>query len=141
MVIEHSIRTSARPETVFAIYEKVEQWPSWDPDTQAAILADGLSLGSKGLLTPTKGKAVPMEVTAVMPNRSFMVSSAIPLFKMTFEHELTPTGKETTITHRVHFSGALAFLLGRVIGKQLNQGLPITLQRLKALAESTKTKG
>lgn len=140
-MVEHSIHTTAKPETVFAIYEKVEQWSTWDPDTKAATLINGLSLGSKGTLTPTKGRAVPMEVTAVTPNRSFRVSCVIPLFRMDFDHELKPVGQETEITHRVQFSGALAFLLGRVVGKQVSQGLPITLQALKTLAETLDSKG
>lgn len=141
MVVEHSIISAAKPETIFAIYAKVDQWNSWDSDTKSSSLVDGLSLGSKGILTPTKGKAVPMEVTALIPNQAFTVTSVIPLFKMVFVHELTVLEQGTKITHRVQFSGVLSFLLGRVIGKQVDLGLPITLQRLKSLAESLETKG
>lgn len=141
MVVEHSIITTAKPQTVFAIYAKVDEWNRWDPDTQASHLSAGLTLGSKGVLTPTKGKAVPMEVTAVQPNQSFTVTSKIPLFQMVFDHELSPVAQGTKITHRVVFSGLLSFLLGKVVGKQVDAGLPITLQRLKSLAESLENKG
>ncbi|WP_298609267.1 SRPBCC family protein [uncultured Thiothrix sp.] len=141
MIIEHSIITTAKPETVFAIYAQVDEWKNWDPDTKASYLSNGLTLGSQGKLTPTKGNTVPMEVTAVVPHQSFTVTSKIPLFKMVFDHELTTTQQGTRITHRVQFSGLLSFVLGKMLGKQVDQGLPITLQRLKELAESLETKG
>ena len=141
MVVEHSIITSAKPQTVFAIYAKVDEWNSWDPDTKTSNLCDGLILGSKGILTPTKGKSVPIEVTAIQPNQSFTVTSKIPLFKMVFDHELQAMQQGTKVTHRVVLSGALSFLLGKVISKQVDTGLPVTLNRLRNLAESLENKG
>jgi hypothetical protein len=55
---------------------------------------------------------------------------------MVFEHELSQKSGATEIIHRVTLSGFLTFILGPMLSKQLNIGLPITLSRLKALAES-----
>jgi hypothetical protein len=71
----------------------------------------------------------------VEPNVCFTVESRIPLFRMVFEHELMPQGGAVQVTHRVTFSGPLTFLLGRMLVRQLNQGLPVTLASLKRLAE------
>ena len=76
-----------------------------------------------------------MVLTAVEASRHFTVESKIPLFRMVFEHELVRHASETEIIHRVTFSGPLRFVIGRMLVKQLNSGLPITLGRLKALAE------
>lgn len=65
----------------------------------------------------------------------FTLESKIPLFRMVFEHELVPQGAGVKVIHRVTFSGLLTFLLGRMLVKQLNQGLPLTLAGLKRLAE------
>ena len=134
-VIENSIVTSASPETVFRIYRDVEHWKQWDPDTKASHLANGLALGSKGSLTPAKGNTVPMEVTSLLENRSFTVTSKTALFRMDFDHELEPASPGTRITHRVKFSGLLKPLLTLIVGKQVRKGLPITLQNLKRHAE------
>lgn len=136
MQVEHRITAQTAPEVIFRIYEDVPNWPAWDPDTKQATLDGPLRPGAKGRLTPTKGNAVPMEVTAVVPGRSFTVESRIPLFRMVFEHELLPVPAGTEVVHRVVFSGLLSLLLGPMLSRQLNVGLPVTLARLKQLAES-----
>ncbi len=135
MQVEHRVRTKASPEAVFTIYADVQNWHVWDPDTKSASLEGPFQVGSRGRLTPTRGNSVPMVLTAVEAGRHFTVESKIPLFRMVFEHELVRHASETEIIHRVTFSGLLRFVIGRMLVKQLNSGLPITLGRLKALAE------
>jgi hypothetical protein len=55
---------------------------------------------------------------------------------MVFEHELVPVPGATEVVHRVTFSGLLSIVLGPMLAKQLNSGLPVTLRNLKALAEA-----
>jgi hypothetical protein len=136
MQVEHSILVMAPAERVFRIYENVSAWHTWDPDTKRASLEGPFAVGSRGSLTPTKGSTVPMLVTKVEPNACFTVESEIPMFRMVFEHELAPQGSAVNVIHRVTFSGLLSFLLGRILVRQLNQGLPVTLANLKRLAES-----
>ena len=136
MQVEHSIIIQAPAERIFGIYEDVSAWHTWDPDTRRASLQGPSAVGSRGSLTPTKGNTVPMLVTKVEHNSCFTVESKIPLFRMVFEHELLPQGDATKVIHRVTFSGLLTFVLGRMLVKQLNQGLPVTLASLKRLSES-----
>ena len=77
-----------------------------------------------------------MLLTKVEPNACFTVESKIPFFRMVFEHRLAPANGGTKVIHKATFSGALAFIIGRMLVKQLNAGLPFTLQRLKQLAEA-----
>ncbi len=137
MQVEHRIVVQAPPEVLFRIYEDVAHWHTWDPDTKQATLDGPLRVGAKGSLTPTKGRTVPMVVTGVVAGRSFTVEARIPLFRMVFDHELNPGPTGTEVVHRVTFSGLLAFLLGSMLSRQLHAGLPVTLNRLKQLAEST----
>lgn len=136
MQVEHRITVAAPPERIFSIYEDVPGWRTWDPDTKSATLDGPFVVGSRGKLTPAKGNTVPMLITAMVPNRSFTVECRIPLFRMEFEHELVPMGSRTEVIHRVLFSGALSPLLGRIIARQLNSGLPVTLANLKRRAEA-----
>lgn len=136
MQIEHRINVEAPPETIFRIYEDVKNWHTWDPDTKQATLDGPFQVGSRGRLVPTKGNSVPMVLTQAVPGRSFTVESKIPLFRMVFEHELEPEQRSTRVIHRVTFTGLLSLVLGPILSKQLNAGLPVTLSRLKALAES-----
>jgi hypothetical protein len=138
MQVEHSIHVNTAPERLFALYADVMHWNRWDPDTKASSIHGPFQTGTRGSLTPTKGNTVPMLLTSVVQNRSFTVQVKIPLFRMVFEHELLPAQGITKVIHRVTFSGALSFLLGRIIGSQLNRGLPVTLAKLKATAEATE---
>lgn len=136
MQVEHRISTRASPAAIFAIYADVANWHSWDPDTKRASIAGPFCVGARGTLTPTKGATVPMLLTEVDPGRRFTVESKIPLFRMVFEHELKPAAGATEIVHRVTLSGPLKHVIGRMLIKQLNAGLPVTLERLKRLAEA-----
>ena len=135
MQVEHSIVVQAPAERIFRIYEDVSAWHTWDPDTRRASLDGPLAVGARGSLTPARGNTVPMLVTKVEPNACFTVESRIPLFRMVFEHELARQGGAVHVTHRVTFSGLLTPVIGRMLARQLNQGLPVTLSRLKQRAE------
>lgn len=146
MQVEHRITIATSADTIFRIYEDVQHWHTWDPDTKQAYIAGPFRAGVRGRITPPKGMSVPMLFTQVKPGKCFTVESKIPLFCMVFEHELheliaplntTETTKATEVVHRVTFSGALSFLLGPILSKQLNAGLPVTLRNLKMLAEKT----
>jgi hypothetical protein len=76
-----------------------------------------------------------MLLTECVPDQCFTVESRISLFRMRFEHELRPVGAATEVTHRVTLSGLLTVVLGPLLRKRLNAGLPHTLVRLKALAQ------
>lgn len=136
MQVEHSVLVHAPAERIFRLYEDVAHWHTWDPDTKAAAIDGPFAVGTRGTLTPPKGHTVPMLLTRVERDVCFTVESRIPLFRMVFEHELVPQGGAVKVIHRVTFSGALTFLLGRMLVKQLNQGLPVTLGNLKRRAES-----
>lgn len=135
MQVEHRITITTPPETIFQIYEDVQNWHTWDPDTKQAFIQGPFRVGVRGRITPPKGMSVPMLFTQVEPGKCFTVESKIPLFCMVFEHELIPTSEATEVIHRVTFSGFLSFILGPMLSKQLNAGLPVTLRNLKTLAE------
>lgn len=133
--IQARTRIDVPPAEIYAIYRDVANWPAWDPDTRAASLHGPFALGTTGELVPTKGGPVIMQITALEPDRAFTVEARIPLFRMRFDHELTPVRGGTDVLHRVTFSGPLAFLFGRVVGEPLVRGLPATLAGLKRYAE------
>ena len=136
MHVEHRTTVGAAPQVVFQIYEDVTHWHTWDPDTRQAVLDGPLRTGARGTFTPTKGRAVPMQVTAVVPGRSFTVACRIPGLRMVFEHTLTPGPAGTEVVHRATFSGLLSWVIGPLLCRQLTAGLPVTLAGLKQQAEA-----
>lgn len=136
MHTEHSITVQAAAARIFQLYQDVAGWHTWDPDTRQASIAGPFAVGTQGSLTPTQGNTVPMLITRVEPDACFTVESRIPLFRMVFEHELQPQGAAVRVTHRVSFSGLLSVVLGPLLIRRLNRGLPVTLGNLKRRAEA-----
>ncbi|RQO35877.1 polyketide cyclase [Herminiimonas sp. KBW02] len=135
MQIEERIHIPVPPSVIDDIWSEVDSWHLWDPDTKQAHLDGPFAVGTKGRIVPSKGMGVAMVVTERTPGRSFTVDGYIPLFRMHFEHTVIPVDDDSEVLHRVWFTGALAFLFGPGVIKQLKTGLPRTLLSLKAYAE------
>jgi Polyketide cyclase / dehydrase and lipid transport len=134
-MIEHRIVVNAPASVIFNIYQDVECWNTWDPDTKSSSLDGAFAVGTRGSLAPSKGRPIGITLTEVRADRAFTVVGGIPGFQMTFEHELLPNPSGTEVVHRVKFAGVLAFLFKPLLARQINAGLPVTLQRLKEHAE------
>lgn len=135
MQFEEQIVIAAPPEKVFALYENVTAWSSWDPDVKASSIESSFFSGASGSLQPSSGPKAKIKFTEVIPNRSFTVETKLPLCVMRFEHELTLLASGTNAKHRVTFQGLFSPFFGRVIGSQIRKGLPNTMQGLKRAAE------
>ena len=139
MHIEERIHIAVPPTVIDHIWSEVDRWHLWDPDTKQARLDGPFAVGTKGRITPRKGMGVPMIITERTEGRSFTVEGYIPLFRMHFEHTVSPVAGGSEIAHRVWFTGALAFLFGPGVVKQLREGLPQTMRSLKTYAEQRHT--
>lgn len=133
--IEERIHVLAPAARVYAIWADVPGWPRWDPDTRQASLDGPLAAGAKGRLKPRKGFAVPMRVVDAVAGERFTVECPVLGNVMRFEHILRPLPCGVEVLHRVSFHGWLGGWLARTVGRDVRAGLPVTLQRLKALAE------
>lgn len=130
------ITVQATPAAVFALYADSAGWPSWDPDVRQASLNGPFAVGSTGTITPRQGPAMAIRLTRVVADQAFDAEARLPGCTMLFEHELVPQGDETQVTHRVMFTGPLAWLFGLLVGGQLKRGIPGTMAGLKAAVEA-----
>jgi hypothetical protein len=137
MQFEEKVNITASVERIFAFYTDVNSWASWDPDVKEASIKGSFASGSTGFLLPSNAPKAKIYFIEVIPNQSFTVESRLPLCIMRFEHELSkiPGTDQTRALHRVSFNGLLSPLFGRLIGSQIQKGLPHTLQGLKLAAE------
>jgi hypothetical protein len=136
MTIQHHIIINAPREAVFAVYQRTEGWPLWDDEVRAVDLPAGLVAGASGSLTPRKGPQARVKVTSVVKNGSFVVEAALPFCVMSFGHDLTDEGTSTRAVHSVSFTGPLAFIFRRLIGRDIARTLPGTLFGLKQFCEA-----
>lgn len=135
-IFEHRITVQASPERIFEIYRDVERWKEWDSEVEWSTIKGSFVAGSVGKLKPPKGPISPIKIVDVRENESFTVESKLPLCLLKFEHEITVQDSiETSVTHRVIFTGPLHGLFANIIGKQIDAGLPKTMRGLKLKAE------
>lgn len=133
--LEHSQRTTADPQRVWAWYLDHASAPSWDP-LIAEIRPDGpMAVGSGGRNTPRRGPAVRFRYTEVTPERSYTEVSRPPGARMAFTHLLTVDGATTTVTHGMRCEGPLTPLYRVLMGRSFRRGLPVALANLLRLAE------
>ncbi|MHC5226261.1 SRPBCC family protein [Ignatzschineria sp. LJL83] len=136
MSFQESIHIASSKEAIFALYRDISNWNQWDDEVEASAITGSFSTGSSGFLKPLKGPKSKIYLADVKDNRSFTVTSNLPLCKITFEHEIIPIQDNLmNVIHRVSFSGILSPLFGKIIGKQIQKGLPKSLSGLKSSAE------
>ena len=128
-------RTRARPEHVWTLWADVAEWKQWDAEVESSQLEGAFVVGGRGSLKPKGGPMSPFVLTHVEPLAAFTDRSSLPLFTLDFVHVMRVEGEETVIEHRIEMNGPLTFLFRRLIGANLERGLPGAVERLARLAE------
>ena len=135
MVFSSKIQIDATPEKIWAKYANVREWSSWDSEVREAYLNKGLSFSSEGFLIPRKGPKASIRVVQFEENRNFTVQSRLPLCRLNFEHYITDMNGSSAVEHKIVFTGVLAPLFSRLIGRQIYKAMPDTLAALKTSVE------
>jgi polyketide cyclase/dehydrase/lipid transport protein len=130
---QHSHKTTADRDAVWALWSDVATWPEWDSGLDDVTIDGPFAPGTTGRLKPSGGPAVRFTVTETRPGEGFSDVTRLPLARMRFDHRLAESGDgHTLIEQRVTITGPLTPLWSRVIGRGIARDLPDTL---RALAE------
>lgn len=133
----HTEMTTATAAQLWTRYADPTTWPEWDHEI-ATVTVDGpMATGMRGTLKPVKGPATPFVFSEVEPETGFTDVSRLPLARMTFRHLIEPIPAGCRFTHTVTISGPLSPLFARVIGRNVAAGLPVAMQALARLAETS----
>jgi len=137
MTVNESIIVNAPADTVFAVYEDVANWSSWDKEVISSVLDGPFEVGTTGEIVPKGEPRSPIKLTEVTRDKSFTVECKLPFCKMHFIHELAIIDSGTTVVNKAEFSGFLAPLFSRLVGAKLQVGIAASLESLKQRVEST----
>jgi len=118
MRFESSIDIDAPAKKVWALVDKLEEWPQWMPSIEKIErLSEGpLTVGSKLSVTAkVSGLTVTllMTITEFVPQRSVVLEGKALGTKLTRFYTLEPVDGETKVTIGGDVSGALAWLARR----------------------------
>jgi hypothetical protein len=92
-----------------------------------------MGLGSTGRIKPLSGPASSFEVVSFDPQDSYAFVTKLPMANLRVERSFN--ANRTAFTHRVTFSGPMAFAFARMFGSGFRQALPPTMRQLNTLAE------
>lgn len=129
-----TIATNA-PDDVWRLWTTPSTWGDWDKGLKAASMDGEMALGSTGQITPLSGPASQFEVTEFDPQKSYAFVTRLPMARLTVARSFDAVRSE--FTHRVRFSGSLAFAFARMFGPGFRKALPPTMRTLNTLAESS----
>jgi hypothetical protein len=133
---EVSITANASPETIWQIYADIPNWTAWHHEILECHIGGPFEPGSKGAMTVTGNlRPLPFVLLEVQAGVAFTDLTEIPGANIVFAHHLERTSEGTKITHNVTISGTAWEQIAATLGKQLEHGLPRTIELLAGLAE------
>ena len=134
---EASLETSAPPDRVWLVWSDVNRWPDWNPDMKASHIDGPLRLGATGNIDTRSGGKHDVVVTHFEQGRSFeLESTALPGTKMAIRATIAPSGPGSRITQGFEPRGALAPIVGPIMGGQILKTFNAVLNGLKQKVES-----
>jgi Polyketide cyclase / dehydrase and lipid transport len=139
MKFSHTLKTSAEPEKIWAIWTDVEHWAEWDTELSAASLDSAFGLGAVGKLTPKIGQIATFKISQFTPGESYTFTVQLPLCKLNVYRYLRNQPDGLYFTHEVSFQGLLAVVFRVLLGRQFQTVLPTVMENIKQIAE-TKSK-
>ena len=128
--------SSAKAETVYAMYADIPNWKRWDVHLEATTLEGEFKAGSVGTLHPIGAPApLKFKLLAVIPNLGFTDCTELNGAEVIFIHTLEIISQGTRITHRCELVGENWQAYVDTLGAGIAQRLPSTVQNLARLAE------
>jgi hypothetical protein len=139
MRLDHTVRTSGRPEDVWAVWTDVVRWPEWDAELEStSIEGDRLTLGASGTLKSSRGPTSSFVVSEFEPGRGYAFATRLPLCELVVRRWLGEDGDGgTAFTHEVSFVGPLSFLFDALLGRRFRAALPEVMENVRRIAENS----
>lgn len=136
-IIEERLTTTAPPEAIWKLWTNLETWPLWDNGVAWAKLTSNFAEGEFIQMKPTAGPKVNCQLLGIVPLHSFTTRSSLPFTTISFIHRM----EAGVVTHRVEMKGLLTPIFRRLLGPNIQKGLPDTVRNLVRMAENTDNQG
>lgn len=131
----HDQSTTATPAQIWAYYEATDIAPRWDPLIRQIQVQGPLAVGVQGINHPVGGGRFPFTYTEVTIDKSYTEVTRVPLARLAFTHDISPTPTGSIFTHGVIISGPLAWLYTLLLRRGYEKGIPQASRNLAALLE------
>jgi len=133
---EHSIETTAAPETIWKLWSDVDEWPRWNADLERAELNGPFAEGSAITMFPREDDPIELTIAEADEPRVFVDQAELGPVVVRTAHRIEPlSGDRSRIVYRMEITGPEADTLGAQIGPEITADSPEVLASLAAVAE------
>jgi hypothetical protein len=130
----HSLDTDVRPEAIWALYEDVTTWPSWDAQAERVIRDGPFQTGTTGTMKFVGQKPLTYRLKKVEPLREFVDETPVGSLVVRVSHLLQPLPDgRTRLTYSAEIDGPENE--AQQVAPMITGDFPETMASLIALAK------
>jgi len=133
---EHSVETTAAPETIWKLWTDVGDWPRWNADLDRAELTGAFAPGSEITMFPREDDPIELSIAEADEPERFVDQADLGPVVVRTAHRVERLGPDRSrIVYRMEITGPEADTLGPQIGPEITSDFPDVLAKLAAVAE------
>ena len=135
LIIKHTIETQASPESIWKIWQDVENWNTWDHGIEYSKIFGPFKTDTPGELKPKGGPLVKTLLKDVIPFKEFTDEAKLFFAKIVMKHSIFHSDGKTSVTHQIEMKGILSPFFAFVIGRDMKKNLPQEMSSMIKKAE------
>jgi len=135
----HSLRSSAKPADVWALWADPARWPDWNDQIERAEMEGPLKVGTTARIKLKRGGTIHYEILELEPERMLVDETRLPGARMAHERRISPVDGQIEISNRISVRGPLAGLYRLLMGRRIRDSVPGFVERERELAEDASS--
>jgi hypothetical protein len=136
---EHSVQTTASPESIWRLWSDVSTWGDWNTDIERIKISGPFATGSTIAMTPVGQVTVELRITKASEPNLFVDEADLGEVLVTTFHRIEPLDNERSlVTYRMEITGPAADTVGPELGPEISGDFPETLAALVERAAASE---
>jgi hypothetical protein len=137
-IITVTRKTTAKPQAIWELWKNVPERTRWGDSLERAQLRGPFQLGVRGVVRLKEQPERTFEIVDCVSLQEYTDRFFLPMGgKMDWVHTITEAEGGHEVRFDVSVNGPTSFILGPIMKKILGRELPLTVDKLVALAEKT----
>ena len=136
IIIKYTMETTVLPFKIWKVLQDVENWNSWDHETEFSRIEGPFQTGTRGCLKPVGGPLLETVLTHVEPLKIFVQEAKLTLARAVMTHVISQVAGKTLVTFQTEVRGPLALLYFFMIGRSIKKKIPLEMKEMLKKAKA-----